>query len=394
MTADNLKTGDTMDLRKQVLIRVPRLHEHDATSLDVLIQCRVLRQHGWQVWVTAKSKPDLLEEKILSFSEAKKIARNPNVICINHYTGFDSGLFSFRNVATGPFIFRYHNVTPSRWFLRYSVKNWLYALLGRLQVTLFMLTGRCHAVASASKFSLSELLSLILSEENPKTCVLPVFLRSFLSGSSGVFKADSKATSQGPVTAIVVGRVVPSKGIHHLPLILENWREHGFESRGRPLQIKIIGKESPEFVSYKSQVLEAAKRRGVASHLEFMGEVSDASLAHWYKAADVLLSVSEHEGFCVPLIEAQAFGVPIVAINRGAVVETLGEQGGVVISGKPVDYNAVVCAIAQVTSDTSTRVEVIAGGFKNLQRFSEAETTRILLNLLNAVRPKNDSFTS
>jgi glycosyltransferase involved in cell wall biosynthesis len=61
--------------------------------------------------------------------------------------------------------------------------------------------------------------------------------------------------------------------------------------------------------------------------LELTGDISDGELASWYRRADVFVCGSLHEGFCVPLVEAMAFGVPIVSTAAGACAETIGDAG-------------------------------------------------------------------
>ena len=89
------------------------------------------------------------------------------------------------------------------------------------------------------------------------------------------------------------------------------------------------------------------------------GSVSDAELVGWYSAADVFVSLSEHEGFCVPLVEAMGFGVPVVAFGAAAVPETVG-GAGLVLGEKSA--GVVAEAVVRVVSDRVVREGLVARG--------------------------------
>ena len=78
------------------------------------------------------------------------------------------------------------------------------------------------------------------------------------------------------------------------------------------------------------------------------GSVSDEALAAYYATSDVFVCASEHEGFCVPIVEAMGFGLPVVAFDAGAVPETAGTGALVVEDKSPL---ALATAAHKVTAD-------------------------------------------
>jgi glycosyltransferase involved in cell wall biosynthesis len=84
----------------------------------------------------------------------------------------------------------------------------------------------------------------------------------------------------------------------------------------------------------------------------FTGPIPAEDRDGWYERADVFLSMSVHEGFCLPLVEALAHGVPVVARNAGAMPETLG-GAGIVVDG--ADLPLVAEALHELASSPSTR---------------------------------------
>jgi len=95
--------------------------------------------------------------------------------------------------------------------------------------------------------------------------------------------------------------------------------------------------------------------------------VTDEELFGWYRAANAYVSLSEHEGFGVPLIEAMAFDLPVIAYASSAVSETLGEAG---ISLSDRDPATLLEALIRVHQDRAYRGEVIRSQRSRLLRFS------------------------
>ena len=93
--------------------------------------------------------------------------------------------------------------------------------------------------------------------------------------------------------------------------------------------------------------------------MRFTGHASDATVAAAYAEADVLVVTSEHEGFCVPVVEAMAAGLPVVAFDQGAVPEVLG-GAGVLVSDK--DPYALAGAIDALLADAPRRATLAEAG--------------------------------
>ena len=111
----------------------------------------------------------------------------------------------------------------------------------------------------------------------------------------------------------------------------------------------------------------------------FTGPVPDEELAVYYRHAAVYMSLSEHEGFCVPLVEAMAADVPIVAYAAAAVPDTLG-GAGLQFAPKDLEYAAELLGAAAFDDDL--RARVIAGQRRRLADFSDARIVRDLASLI------------
>jgi glycosyltransferase involved in cell wall biosynthesis len=114
----------------------------------------------------------------------------------------------------------------------------------------------------------------------------------------------------------------------------------------------------------------------------FTGPVSDWELAAFYRHASVYISMSEHEGFCVPLVEAMAMGVPVMAYESSAVPETLGGAG---VTFAPKDMEFAAELLGQLAFDDAARRLVIEGQYRRLQAFGDDALRAGLSRMLEAV---------
>jgi len=114
----------------------------------------------------------------------------------------------------------------------------------------------------------------------------------------------------------------------------------------------------------------------------FTGPVPDEDLAVYYRRAAVYISLSEHEGFCVPLVEAMATDVPILAYASTAVPDTLGGAG---VQFAPKDLEIAAELLGSLAFDDSLRAQVIAGQRRRLADFGDARITRELSSIIHSL---------
>jgi glycosyltransferase involved in cell wall biosynthesis len=136
----------------------------------------------------------------------------------------------------------------------------------------------------------------------------------------------------------------------------------------------------PSFVERLTRLREQLSN---GHRIEFVPSVSDDSLRAYYRAADLFVCASEHEGFCVPLAEAMAFDVPTLALDRGAVGETLGASGLLLTEWDP---RHVAETAARVLGDRARREEVLAAQRTRLESFSAAAVRERLVAAVNYLR--------
>jgi glycosyltransferase involved in cell wall biosynthesis len=177
---------------------------------------------------------------------------------------------------------------------------------------------------------------------------------------------------------LTVGRIVPNKRLEDVIKGFTLYQRH----RAPAASLVIVGSDAG-FERYR-QALDVLVARVGARNVIFTGPISSEARDAWYDRADAYLSMSEHEGFCAPLIEALAHGVPVVARSAGAVPETLG-GAGLVLDG--ADSPLVAEALHELTSSRSTRSALYDAAD---QRLAELRPDVLAPRLRSALAPLLD----
>jgi glycosyltransferase involved in cell wall biosynthesis len=119
-----------------------------------------------------------------------------------------------------------------------------------------------------------------------------------------------------------VGRFVPNKGQRHLIEILRQYIKF-FSSN---IEFIFVGSVEPPLKTYFNELIQKIDQYNLEKNIRIFTDLPSSLLSKLYKEVHMFLCMSEHEGFCVPLIEAQHFEIPVLAGNRTAIRETLGAQ--------------------------------------------------------------------
>ena len=127
--------------------------------------------------------------------------------------------------------------------------------------------------------------------------------------------------------------------------------------------------------------LEAAARELGAHDVVFTGQAEDDELRAYYEVGTVYASLSEHEGFCVPLLEAMACGLPVMAYDAGAVAETLDGAGVLLKDKRPEEIAGL---LRRVVRDPAVRTKILAG---QQRRLEAVRATDVGARLLEQIRP-------
>lgn len=288
---------------------------------------------------------------------------------ILHHLGAGSELN--RRVAqyNRPVILNYHNITPPEFFEGYSSS----------------LQENCRAGYEEAQF-LADKVALAISDSAYNSAQLekmgytcPLHHIPIVMDFSDYAKTPDAATvekySDGVKNIVFVGRISPNK--KHEDLILDfYYYTKYFEPNSRLI---LVG-NSRGFEGYYLKLQKLVKKLGLTNVI-FTGHIKFTQILAFYHVADLLLCESEHEGFCIPLVEAMYFQKPIVAYDSSAVGETLG-AGGILLKEKNPRFAAAV--IDQVIRDEALQNEILEQQKLELQRFDPQKAVNNFLDILLA----------
>jgi glycosyltransferase involved in cell wall biosynthesis len=182
--------------------------------------------------------------------------------------------------------------------------------------------------------------------------------------------------ANGGVDWLFVGRLAANKCQHDVVRAFALYRRV-YDQAAR---LHIVGPAPAD--AYRAALEELVATLGLRGAVAITGGVSSEVLAAYYRAADVFVCLSEHEGFCVPLLEAMSNRVPVVALAAAAVPETLGDGGLLLRSKQPA---LVAAAVHRVVSDTAVRDGLVAAGARRLAAFALPRTRARWLEVLDGV---------
>ncbi len=257
-----------------------------------------------------------------------------------------------------PLAVDYHNITPAEYFDRWQPAAAQVAREARAEM---------RRLASSTAYGLADSTynALELADEGyPDTAVVPIlidFAEYDAAPDTATLTRLRRRAEGGGAQWLFVGRVAANKCQHDVVAAFAVYREL-FDPKAR---LSVVGGRT--LLLYARALERLAEELGVADAVDFTYNLKFPQLLAQYRAADVFVSLSEHEGFCVPLVEAMAADVPIVAYAAGAVPETLGGAG---LLFEPKDFEVAAELLGSVVYDRDVRARVLEGQRRRLQDFA------------------------
>lgn len=354
----------------RIAILTPTLRPADAVSNDVLTMQRVLsaRGHDVSVFADSSSVPDEPERPPAT---ALSYLREPSDVLIYHHSiGWHSGIEIFK-AASCRKIVKYHNVTPPHFFTGISEPHRRLCERGRSQVN-EIVAAQPDLFLAASAFNGCDLLAA--GSETHKTLVVPPFNQAdqLLAEPANLEVLDMY--DDASLNLLTVGGVRPNKG--HTDLI-EAFALYYYTFRGQA-RLFVVGAEDDVFEPYAARLRKLIDGWSIASRIVFTGEVSIDSLKSYYLLADAMLMTSEHEGFSVPLVEAMAMKVPIVAYASTAIPETA-KDAALIWSER--DPFLIAQSISHLEANEAAKMEIVYRGARRYEEnFSNHAIEKQFLN--------------
>jgi len=350
----------------KIIQMVPSLNYGDAVGNDVLALDELLIANGYQsvIYTLSIGAKDKKEHDIRIIDKIPEPDKDDVVIyhmCTNTHLHDELPNIKCRKILI------YHNVTPYDFFMDYN-----------------------HLVYSSCKQAITEVKNLAevfdygiaVSEFNRDNLIgygykCPFDVRPILIPFEDYKKPPSQSIidkyNDGKTNIIFVGRVVPNKKHEDIIAAFSCY----VKNYNPDARLFIVG-SSETMESYKEQLEKYANNLGIKNVI-FTGRIPFDEILAYYKIADLLLCMSEHEGFCVPLVESMFFDVPIIAYSSSAIPETLGETGILLHEKDPLVTAGVM---NKVLTDNNLRDSIIEKQRMRLEDFSYSKISELFLKYL------------
>lgn len=333
---------------------VPAAHKGDAIGDSARRMRALLRSMGHDSEIFALTIDDDLRHDIQPFSDP---AAKRGDVTIFHFALPSPMSAAFATLSHGR-ILQYHNVTPARFFAPYAPSLFRLASIARDELA--GLASVCDLALGDSEYNRRELEDLGFT----RTGVLPIAVNTDRLTNAPRHPVLEDILDDGLVNFLFVGRIAPNKKIEDHIRLAEQYKRY-IDAYYRFI---FVGRYDvvPQYYATIRALLSEYKM--LEDRFIFAGPVPDVELAAYYRASSVYVSLSEHEGFCVPLVEAMAMDVPVLAYSAAAVPDTLG-GAGVQFAPKDLEYAAEL--LGMLAFEDSPREEVLAGQRRRLQDFRD-----------------------
>lgn len=339
----------------------------DAISDEAIAIKKILEEEGFKAHIFSHFyHPKTL--RYLSRKEEFLEIVEPEDIVIFHFS-IGSPISKLYKSANNKRMIIYHNITPFQYFLDFQKELAKYTYLGRVELKDFV--DITHLALGDSDFNRRE-----LEEAGYKrTAVLPI-IRDFEAFDNAKRTAIEYIFSDGKTNILFVGRIIPNKCVHHLILAFNVYKKE-FNPRSRLL---IVG-EYAGFERYYYALVDLVKSLKLED-VHFSGHVTFDELVSFYRISDVFVILSEHEGFCVPIIESFYMGIPVIAYSSTAVPETM-NGAGILLEKKDPLY--VAQNIDRVVREKEFREEIIAKQNVAFEKYKKENLKKIFLKYIDEV---------
>ncbi len=352
---------------------VPVLHRGDAVGRHTLRLRAATRARGVDSNIYVDTFEGETVDETLPVREYPGAARPGDVLVYQFATA--SFMAPWLAAREETLVVNHHNITPPELMAPWD--NHL--ALGQLQAQreLRLLAPRAALAVADSRYNETYLREAGFTD----TAVIPP--SAALDPPTHVRRAPPETGARW----LAVGRVAPNKALHHTIAALGVTRAH----HDPDATLVVVGK--PATASYDRALHRYADELGLTSAVAFTGHASDATVAEAYASADVLVVTSEHEGFCVPVVEAMASGLPVVAFDQGAVPEVLNGGGALVASKDPY---ALAESVRAVLGDAAGRRAMGEAAGRRLEELDLVTAADRFASLLLDLRNRSDhgSFVS
>lgn len=351
---------------------LPNLAYGDAISNHALTIRDYLRSNGYKSDIFVRYVDEHMAQEAIAF-QSRPISDRAGLL---YHHSIGSEVTDYAIAHPGAKCLIYHNITPAEFFLPYRPDFAKILQQGRTELK--QLAEHFPISAGVSTYNAAELVAAGFND--------PGILPLVVDPNKWDMPPDTvlmQHLQDGKTNLLFVGRIAPNKRQDQL---LEAFSHYLTMDREARLILVGYGNDKE---AYYCHLINLIQRWGLTNHVMLAGQVSDAQLLAFYRTAHLFWSMSEHEGFCVPLIEAMWFDIPVLAYKSSAVPETLG-KAGIMFTRK--DNLVQVAALAKLlVKDKELRDKVIKPQQQRRESFTPGIFQNTLMHFLEKMERKDFS---
>jgi glycosyltransferase involved in cell wall biosynthesis len=346
---------------------VPALHQGDAIGDSAIMIRNYLRSRGHDSCIYAYDIDEGVANEAIGFRKEQPEMQSGDILIL-HFA-LPSGMTDFLKRSKAKKAIIYHNITPAYYWLPYDRSLIHLAVAAREQLR--DLAAHVDVAAGDSEYNRQELEQL----RYRSTSVLPIFVdQSRYKNLPSTFV--TRTIQDGLYNFLCVGRIAPNKKLEDVIRLY-----YFYKRFYTPLARLIFTGKTSVVPAYYGALKGLTMRYGLMPEdVIFTGHVDWSELVAYYQSAHVLVSMSEHEGFCVPLVEAMICDTPILAYRAGAIPYTLGTSG---IQFDRKDYPELAGIAHRLREDAQFREWILAGQRKQLQCYNLEQIEQSIDAFLN-----------
>lgn len=342
----------------------PTITLHDAVSNNVLTLRNILRKHNFKTEIYAENIDPKLNENILHSNRYRAKEKDLLILHVSIGSEFYEDLSNVKSKI----MMIYHNITPPNFFL--DSGGAIYESAKRGIEQLKKIRPYIDYVAADSRFNARELEEL--GYKDVKVLSLACDASSMLKLQNDNLKENLKKQTN----ILFVGRIAPNKC--QPDLVKAFYIYNKYFNRNSHLYM-VGGFDGMEY--YKEKIENLIDRLKLRDNVFFTGKVSEEDKATYFQNSSIYLSMSEHEGFCVPAVESMFAGLPILAYYYSGALPDTANTGAIYFTKK--NYFEVAALMDELVNNKPLRKKIIKNQKKELEKFELKQLENNFIELIN-----------
>jgi len=346
----------------------PSISFGDAVGNSILELKKIINELGFDSEIFAQYiHPDV--NKIRRYSDYIKFSSPDNILILHYSIAYNPEILNFFKNLPDKKILIYHNITPSEFFKGVNDTYEYYTNLGRIELR--QMQNVVTIALGDSVYNENELKTYGFKRTD--VLPIPVNFKKFGGEASDEIK---RKFSDNYVNILSVARISPNKKIEDIIRTFYVYKK--FINPNSRLFLVGSTEGMDKYVDELKKLVLKLK----LSDVNFIGHISDADLIAYYRLSNVFITMSEHEGFCVPLLESMYFKIPIIANNSSGIPYTLGNAGILINEKNPLLIAEIINLLIE---DPVFREKVVQKQSRRLKDFDRDKIKEKLSSIITSV---------